>query len=381
MVGKFELKRNDLYIILIALVAIQDAFNASSILNPVFKVVKYPLLGIILCLMAFLILKSEEYVKSLMVFGVFLILGIHTSRILSTNAVLYIVILCYLSRNCDMLKAAKVVLGVIGSVFILHLCVFLFNYIFSKGTLPYLDWNGLARYYIYYDHPNNAAKYFVFICTLAEYVYSEKLKLHHWVCIFVLMMMLYFFTHSEGVFVVAILFVLSTLRNKSWMKKCTDFFAQYGMIIVSIVSTCFAYAISIPGISGVVLLLDTVGSGRFSGMFRAVEKYGPTLLGQEAIFGNNTIVGGYFGIYADNLTVYCITCLGIIYILTLCFLFYLAAKKIDAEGKIYLCVFIILSFFENRMMTVEAYFAVIIAVNAIAAKPKYREFYREPQKS
>lgn len=211
-----------------------------------------------------------------------------------------------------------------------------------QENLNYLDWNGMKRYYLYFDHPNNAAKYFVFICALIEYIYASKIKLYHWCGILIAMTVIYSFTHSEGVFVVVILFVIATLKNKIWMKKCLDFFACYGMIIIASISACFAYSIKIPGVSYVVLLLDILGSGRFSNMFRAVQKYGITLFGQDVVFGSYQILGGYQSIYADNFTVYCMTCFGIVYILAVCILFFFSGKENRYRWKniyVYFCYF------------------------------------------
>lgn len=371
--GKITLNQNDIYTILIALVAIQDSLNASTLFNPFWGVIKYPLLGGILCLMAYLIFKSRVNIKILIILGIFLLLGLNTARILSINTVLYIVILCFLSRKHNIHKSAKVILYIVGSIFCVHLAIFLFNYIFFRDSVSYLDWNGIARYYLFYDHPNNAAKYFVFISVLIEYVYSSKLRLFHWMCILVVMILVYSFTRSESAFVVVILAIISVCKSKRIMKKLLAFFSQYGMVIFAGISVCTAYSIKIPGLSNLLLILDVMGSGRFSHMYRAVEKYGITLFGQEAIFGNNTIVGGYFGIYADNLTVYCMTCLGVVFIIALCFLFYLSAPKMDTSSRIYVCIFIIVSFFENRLMSIEAYFALIIAVNALTNNSGMRD--------
>jgi|GEM_PF-3194406 len=363
-----KLKRNDLYTILIGLIALQDALNSSSLFKPMLEIMKYPLLGTILCFMVYLILKDKGNMVSWMIFVVFMLLGVNTAKVLSTNAILYIVILCFLSRKRDITKGAKVVLGIMGSTFLMHMSVFLFTYLFSRGSLQYLSWNGLNRYYIYYDHPNNAAKYFLFLCVLIAYLYTEKMKLSHWFCILTTMMVVYYFTYSESAYVVAILFFISIFKRQLWMKKCIDFFARYGMIIVFAISASLAFVITIPVISNAVMLLDGIGSGRFSNMFRAVQQYGISFFGQKVIFGNYRILGGYDSIYADNLTVYCMTYLGLIYIFAICILFYFAAKKLDANGKICLCIFIIFSFFENRVLGIEAYFAVIIAANALTKK-------------
>lgn len=368
-----KIKRNDLYIFLIGLVAFQDALNSSTLFKPLFEAIKYPLLGTILLLMAYLILNARERIVSWMIFAAFLVLGIYTSSVLSTNAILYIVVLAFLSRKKDMVKPAKVVLCIIGSKFLLHLGVFLFNYLFSKDSLQYLSWNGLNRYYLYYDHPNNAAKYFVFIITLIVYLYTERLKVYHWLGVFASMLLVYSFTHSEAVFITVFLFFISFFSKSSWMNTSINFFSKYGMVIISAISVCFAFAIKIPFISNVIMLLDDMGSGRFSNMFRAVQQYGITILGQKVIFGSFQQIGGYESIYADNLTVYCLTCLGLIYVLILCILFLRAEKGLDINGKIYVSMFILFSLFENRVFGIEAYFAVALAANALAIKNEPRD--------
>lgn len=87
------------------------------------------------------------------------------------------------------------------------------------------------------------------------------------------------------------------------------------------VSACLAFSMKIPILSNFVLLFDIIGSGRFSNMYRTVQRYGITLFGQRVLLGNYEIVGGYDSIYADNLTLYCMVCLGIVYIIIVCALF------------------------------------------------------------
>lgn len=365
---KIKLCREDIYVFLIGIVTLQDAMNSSELLRPFLKIVKYPLLGLILALMFFLIWKTKDSIKAWILFGVMFILALNTAKTLSTNAILYISILSFLSRKQNVMRGAKAILLVMGSVFFLHISLFLFNYIFSRSSLLYLEWHGLLRYNIYYDHPNNAAKYFIFICVLIVNQFGNKMRLRHWNCILVAMALIYYFTHSEAVFIVVILFCLYYFRSVLWIKRGIEFTARYGMLVAASVSACCALVINIPVISKGLLLLDTMGSERFSNLFRAVRNYGITFFGQNVVFGNYQIVGGYDSIYADNFTVYCMTYLGIVYILVLCILFYLASEKMDLNIKVWLCMFIIFSLFENRVLGIEAYAIVLFAENALASR-------------
>ncbi|MDO5813265.1 MAG: hypothetical protein Q4Q31_09250 [Bacillota bacterium] len=360
----------EIYVGLIGMIALQDAMNASELLKPIFDIIKYPLLGMIIATMLYLAFKVKYKAAAWGCFIILFVLGLNTAKILSTNVVLYIAILCFLSDGKNLKKVARAVLWIIGGIFVLHMLMFLVNYSFSRSSLSYLEWNGLQRYNMYFDHPNNAAKYFVFICVLIEYAYADKIKLKQWFCLMISMGIIYYFTHSEAVFVTIILFVMSYGKNTLYGKNIIEFVARYGMAINAIISASCAMLITIPVISKLLLLLDGMGSGRFSNLFYAVQKYGLTLFGQKALFGSYQIVGGYNGIYADNFTVYCMTCMGICYIVIVCILFYFGAKKMDLAGKEYLCMFIVFSLFENRVLGIEAYFALIVAANSCLCRTK-----------
>ena len=367
---KIYLGEEKLYVGLIGMVALQDTMYASEVLNPALEIFKYPLMGMIIATIIYLMFNVKYKVFAWGYFILVLVIGVNTSKILSSNAILYIAILCFLSYRKNLKNSAKMILAIIGGVFALHFVLFVINYIFHRSQLSYIDWNGIQRYSIYFDHPNNAAKYFVFICALIEYIYHDKIKLKHWLGLMVSTVVVYYFTHSESVFVVGILCIFSCGKITRYGKKFIGFMAKYGMIINSFLSASSAMLITIPVFSKLLLLLDGMGSGRFSNLHYAVERYGFTFWGQKALFGSHRIVGGYNGIYADNFTVYCMTCLGIIYIVIVCVLFYFGSKKLDLAGKEYLCIFIVFALFENRVLGIEAYFALIIAANACLYKKK-----------
>lgn len=353
---------------LVGLVSLQDAMNSSTILRPVFFALKYLILVLILFCMVYLLIKTKETAIAWGGFAVIVLLGLNTARTLATNWVLYAAILAFLGRGQDLKRGARIVLQIMGSVFLLHTVTFLANFFFARDSLEYLAWHGETRYFLYYDHPNNAAKYYVFICMLMIYCNSERIRKRTLLTMSILTVVIYFFTVSEAVFITWILIVLWYFRNRSWMKFFRNQFARYGMIMTAAVSACFAFSMKIPIISNFVLLFDIIGSGRFSNMYRTVQRYGITLFGQRVLLGNYEIVGGYDSIYADNLTLYCMVCLGIVYIIIVCALFYKAADKLLTEEKIYFCMFIIFSLFENRVQGIDAYFTVIIAVNALGRK-------------
>ena len=185
--GNLKLKYTDRYPLLIWLIAVQNAMISSTLLKPFFDIIKYPLLGLILFLMIWLISEKRKNVQTWIGFLSLILLGINTSRILSTNAILYIVILTFLSRDEDIRKGANILVKVLGSVFAVNIIVFLAQYFLMKENLSFLDWHGFKRYYLYYDHPNSAAKYFIFLCAIIVYLYAKELKWRHWI----LMLLLY----------------------------------------------------------------------------------------------------------------------------------------------------------------------------------------------
>lgn len=359
--GNLRLKYTDRYPLLIGLIAVQNAMISSTLLKPIFDIIKYPLLGLILFLMMWLIAEKKKNIQTWIGFLSLILLGINTSRILSTNAILYIVILTFLSRGEDIQKGANILVKVLGSVFAVNIIVFLVQYFLTKENLSFLDWHGFKRYFLYYDHPNNAAKYFIFLCAIIVYLYANELKWKHWILMLLGMFGMYYFTRSDSLYVITILFLLTTLREKRVFNKGINFFSKYGMIIFSCISAGMALFINIPIISNIFFLFDEIGSGRFSNLYRAVQRYGITWLGQRVLFGNHEIVGGYEGIYADNLTVYCMTYLGAIYIFILGYFFYKTSDQVSLCGKIYRCIFLIFTLFENRVFGIEAYFVIMIS--------------------
>ncbi len=354
-----------LYIILVALVAIQGVLNSSVILLPLFAYVKYPILLLILIISIYLFVKQKSKPYALIFLIFFLLLGINSSRIQSTNAVLYIVLLSYLSKGKNIKECCRIIFYVIGSVFLLHFLVFILFFFTHTGNLTLIYQNGVGRYCMFYDHPNNAAKIFVFLSTMIVFLYKEKMKGIYWVILLGFMAIMYYFTRSEATFLVIALFLISLFYENNFLKRIIDFFVKYGMAIIAFISVSFAFTINIPLISKFFLLFDSMGSGRFSDFYRAIQQYGTTFLGQKVYFGQYEVMGGYNSVYADNLTIYCLTCFGIVYILILISLFYLSADRLDKNEKIYVLMFIIFGLIENRVFGIETYFAIIISVAAL----------------
>ena len=371
--SKISLGSEETYAGLIGMVAFQDAISASELLRPISGIIKYPLMGLILFTALYLSLNFKYKAKSWIYFIIAFALAINTVRLISNTAILYIVLLCFLSEEKNMIKSAKILLNIMGCLFAFHLVMFLISYFFSRISLNYLDWNGLIRYNIYFDHPNNAAKYFVFICALVEYLYADRIKIRYWFCLLVIMGGMYYFTHSEAVFMIAVLFIIRSVKNINYGKNIINAVAKYGMLINVAISVSCAMLITIPIISKLLLSLDEMGSRRFSNLFYAVQIYGTTLFGQRALFGSYQVVGGYTGIYADNLTVYCMTHLGIIYIILICILFFFGSFKMNLHEKVYICTFILFSLFENRIFGIEAYFALIIAANSCLSTKRMKQ--------
>lgn len=362
-----------LYLILVALVAIQGALNCSAILLPLFAYVKYPILLSIIFISMFLFFKQKVKPYALILLFIFILLGINSSRIHSSNAVLYIVLLSYLSKGKNIKECGKIIFYVIGMEFLLHFIVFLIFFFAHFGNLEVIYQSGVARYCMFYDHPNNAAKNYVFLSTIIVFLFREKIKGVHWVLLFGLMVTMYYFTRSEAILLMFVLFSLSIFNENIILKRVIDFLTKYGMAIIAVISLCFAYSIKIPLISKFILLFDTMGSRRFSDFYRAIQFYGTTFLGQNVTFGKYEVLGGYNSVYADNLTVYCLTCFGIVYIFVLIILFYISADRLETNEKIYVLMFIVFGLIENRVFGIETFFAIVLAVASLYNHPKVKK--------
>lgn len=365
MENRLRLKYSQIYLILVAIVALQDAFNSSMLLSPVYTVLKPAFLVFILSLSALQAVKQGYSIKRLLAFGVCILLAINTARVLETNSVLYIVLLSFFSINKDMRASASIIFKIVGSVFLLHVIIFTPLFLVHSGSLPTLVQSGVTRFYVFYDHPNNAAKTFLFLVVLYFYMNFQSINFKKILLIIALAIYMYMLTRSDALVCTAIPVMFYVFRRNKYTVKVAEWLARYGMILFTGISTIVALLSYIPYVGRFITLVDIYANGRFGGFGRTVQMYGITILGQVAKFGSSFMFDGkeYGWIYADNITIYCLTCLGVIYLVLMCLLFLKTAPKMSFEQRIVIIMFAIFGLFENRIFTVEVYFALMMAVS------------------
>lgn len=364
-----KINKSNIYYMLIAIVAIQDQLTTSPLFRSCYYgFFKYVLLvGILFCI--FLEVGRVKPTRIQLLAAIALVFcGIYTATKTQSTSIIYITILSFFIKDMDIDRAIRIIYKTTLTFMCVNYIVFILMYFVNRGgleTMPMLD--GGVRYLMFYDHPNNAAREYIFMIYLFAYVNYDKLKVRHWVFATVGAAAVYYFTKSDAVWTIPVIALVWAFSQRSSFEKAMQKFAQYGVVIMSALSFAMLWVASIPALNKFFLFLNVLASNRFTSNIKALDMYGITLLGQASKFGAEfEYMGKTYGwVYADNMYLYLLIHVGAIYLIILGILLWIGAKRLNRRELLPIVAMLIFGTFENRVLSIDVYFTVLLIINAL----------------
>ena len=364
-----KLKKSSIYYLLIALIAIQDQMTTSPLFGPLyFSFFKYVLLFAILALAILDFSRIRPTTKQLLIFGIVIAFGVYTSTRIDSNVILYIALAAFLLKDKDCNKVVSIIFKITALFFAVNFIMFLIVYLVSPGSLETMPLDsGGVRYLLYYDHPNNAAREYIFIVYMFLYIYYDKMNIRHWIAASLGGVIVYYFTRSDAIWTIFIIFFIWIFRKFRFTERAMRFLVKYGVPLFTGLSFAMIWTAKIPMLQSLFLFLNVLASNRFTSNIRAFDMYGITWLGQPSEFGAEfEYMGRTYGwIYADNMYLYMIIHLGLIYLLILALVLLISSKYLGLRQMFPIVALLIFGTFENRVLSINVYFTVLIAIDAI----------------
>lgn len=366
---KLKLSKSDAYYFMIAAIAIQDQMTTSPLFRSFFySFFKYVLLCAILGFALVEISRICLTKDQLLILIAFMILGAYTATLIGSNVILYITLTTFLIKGKDCDRAIKIIFKITTFFFVLNFSVFLIKYLVAPGsleTMPILT--GGVRYLLFYDHPNNAAREYIFIVYMFAYIYHDRLKIQHWIAAILGCFVVFYFTKSDAVWTVPVIFLIWAMRRNKIMEKIMHFLVKYGVPLFTVLSFAMIWSAKIPFLNNFFSFINVLATNRLTSNVRAFNMYGLTWLGQASKFGAEfEYMGRTYGwIYADNMYLYMIIHVGTVYLLIMAFIFWKSSKYLNFRQMLPIVALLIFGSFENRVLSINVYFTLLIAVSAI----------------
>lgn len=367
------LNERRIYYCFVFLSALSESMEASRIFYGFFSAIKLIILPFQIILLFLLALNAKGRPRYWVFLSVLLLVGLYTYIVLGAWTI-FLIAACFFSRDKDIRKTAKAILFPTAFIFVWNYLYFVWLYYTNRGALDILTSLGFVRYYIFYGHPNNAMRYFLFIAVLYVFLRWNRIRLIEWIVIGLLAFSVYFYTVSAAVWVLALLLVLWI--GKSFKPFCTfaTWFSKHGVLLCIVLSLLPLLMDRLPVINPLYTWLDIISTGRFSSLSRAINLYGITVLGTNTEFGNAVMANGY-PVLSDNAYVFTLVHEGVIYLVAIAAILLYSAKKLDYKSKCCITVFLLYALVENSVFNMVSMFPVIAAAFIITAKKRTANTY------
>lgn len=161
------------------------------------------------------------------------------------------------------------------------------------------------------------------------------------VCIVIVYSLIVYITQSAKMnsaigFIILALFIFNKIP---YINKLFNYVLQWGMAIISLLVLGITLVINIPAVDGLTYKMGVTLYGRFWSGHEAIKQFGITLLGNKIDYGDvkpfDTLFGTINSITLDSFYMKCVVCHGLVLLMVINVLYWLAVKKYNKEGKMY----------------------------------------------
>lgn len=371
-----KVKRCDFFYIMTALIAIHQSLMGMSWATTIYHPFRLP----VMCLIALLVFIQFVFMKKAtgkeIAILLFLFAGIHTSIVVGNTWLIYFFSLVFFLRNKDIRKTIKMIVIISSIVFAITIILFLFQYYHGhSGGLEFFirSTDTMKRYYIYYSSPSGAAKDLIFITLGWVYLRKENWRGDLLIRLVLLLasFVVYFFTHSEAVFIVPSIFLLEWFEKTEYGLYALGLIRRGVLILCPLISFLFILLRGL-GMDHPMPIMDGLLTGRLSLAYNSVRYNGITIFGNKVATGWQSI--GYntsYNVTCDNGYIFCMVCYGLIYLIIFFYVvFSTSTKKLTAREEIVFIVMGLYMFIENRFIDIPASIPLIIVFHSFLSNKR-----------
>lgn len=346
----------------VVILALGHAMEVSQVFKDFYAAAKVLWMMVMLALMFCNILNLSAPLKHILIYYLFIGIGVYESVSLGRNWILYISYILFFVWNKDIDHIVKLILYCVGLVYLINVSAFLFCYLFKPGMLTVIDG---VRYNLFcWQHPNQGGRQFIFCSMMYIYLHFHQLDWRYWTGTAIAAMCVYFFTRSDALVVLVVPYLAWLLQGTRLAPPIFRVFTRFGILLILPVSFTYYVLDKFPALRGVYNLFDELTTGRMTLGARGLKLYGITWFGIDMTFKtvNNRLL------YVDNAYLYMLVYSGAFFIIPLALIFGFASRKLEYRGLILAVVYILYGFIEAGIFDMYAYPAIIIAMHSIYKK-------------
>ena len=362
----------DSLLVLTALITLHGLLHESILTMTIYKGRFYQFM--ILIIIAFFVgtfFQYSSYTNNIWYLLVPLVVGWHTTKLFYSYNFIFLFMLMFFCQEDTIEKIVNVIYVEVKIFFWFHfIFFFLVNYL-PLGLSDYtVDTGTGIRYSFFTYHPNTIARIFVFYIALSCFVNNFEMHISKWIAVFIVTIILYYYTKSDVFYLVIGCFIFSRLKFYTLIDRFLTKIVKFGVPFFVLFSLSLFLTANIPFLYNKLLVLSELMSGRLGSNVNALTLYGPTMFGQESKFGAHFVFHGvsYDWVYADNMYVYMIVHWGIIYLVLMALLLFITADKLNYKAKVMVFVLLMYGIGENATTMLYVSFAMLVAYSAMNRK-------------
>lgn len=325
-------------------------------------------------LFALVILESWYSYSTLIAYGVVLLLGFYSSMRVGNVTLFVTIITCLAIRREKFDNVIQFIYQCELAWFVIHMVVALLMALLGKYNL-YILVTGVSRCRFGFNHPNVYSVYLINLILMWVWLHFDKIEWKNIYTIFGIATLSYLFAKTRTAYLITILFCgLIVLVRNNFINK-DRLMIMAGLSVPMAAVFVYVFGRMFRGGGTLVKIVDELLSGRIRLMAYALENIGLTMFGKNLV-GYEIHWDPYWkmnsftfdSIYASF---YCN--LGIIWLILICTLFILLAKRGDMKINVFLIMWALYGVTETHGLYCYMCFPILMVVKLIQPKEDIEE--------
>jgi hypothetical protein len=269
-------------------------------------------------------------------------------------------------QHVDIRNVLKASIWTKAVVLIIHVVSYIILNYLRPEMIVYVYRNGARRHFFFLSHANLFTAYLVWMSLEFIYLNYDKLKLPHYIAIWLLNFAFYHFTDTNtGIILMIGVILLIYVVKQDWRitNKILSVVSRYIFLVFSVIFPLIAVIYT--RLNGTLLTLWQNLNGLLSGrlLYGALgyDVYGFTLFGRIAHFPTKVLWKGYWldGIVFDNSFFGFFIANGVIYLFLLSFAFYFLDRRTSQVEKVLIIAFVVYGIMEAYVSNIFICFPLV----------------------
>lgn len=333
----------------------------TALFSGAYSILKYVFLGV-----AFLFwsieIKKIRLKKLTLVFCFLCLLMAAYNYVNTQNSwILYSTMIIISSLKKDVRNVVSFIRRLMWALFLCNLTIWIFQYIFSPGSLIIVASGAQNRYSLGFASPNEGARFWLYLFFLDFYV-KKRLSMTWWVGMSLGSLIVYRLTDSDALVFAVILLVGNLVKNVNVCRVIVCKYSRYVFLLFSVGTYYF-----VTHYNAVSRFLDMYAfTGRLNLARKALDLYGFTYFGQRVdFFIELHDATGWSFLVVDNAYAYMMVASGVVFLVLVILLTLLYDGTNRYKECLCILFYAVFALAENNIFNPTAIFPLLIVVDSV----------------